>query len=71
MERGAYQTSPWGRKELDMTEQLTLSLLAKMEWKFRNTTRWTGRTLVSSHFLANKVITSLQQVCIEIVVNNF
>ena len=30
----------------------------------------TGR-VVSSHFLANKVITSLQQVCTEIVVNNF
>ena len=26
MDRGAWQASPWGQKELDMTEQLTLSL---------------------------------------------
>ena len=26
MDRGAWKASPWGRKELDTTEQLTLSL---------------------------------------------
>ena len=62
MDRGVWQviSSPWGRKELDKTERLTLSLLCECDrWHFQEeastTIAWSCHFLYFPHYETNNV----------------